>query len=49
MRQKITVFGLWHLGCEYVAGLAELGYNVIGTDFDEKVVENLPCGCPPII
>lgn len=48
MGEKITVFGMWHLGCITAAGLAELGYKVIGTDFDRKVVEELSRGRPPI-
>jgi len=48
MGVKITTFGLWHLGCVTAAGLAELGYNVVGTDFDAKVVKNLSDGRPPI-
>jgi len=48
MGEKITVFGMWHLGCITAAGLAELGYKVIGTDFDKKVVEELSHGRPPI-
>ncbi|MEW6593160.1 MAG: nucleotide sugar dehydrogenase [Candidatus Hadarchaeota archaeon] len=48
MSLKITVFGLWHLGCVNAAGLAELGYEVVGTDFDRKVVEGLSKGLPPI-
>ena len=44
----ITVFGLWHLGCVTAAGLAELGYNVIGTDLYEKVVRDLSEVRPPI-
>ncbi len=45
---KMAVFGLWHLGCVTAAGLAELGYKVVGTDFDGEVVEKLSEGKPPI-
>lgn len=48
MGDKITVFGLWHLGCVTAAGLAKLGYKVEGTDFDEKVVNGLSDGRLPI-
>ena len=48
MGEKVTVFGLWHLGCVTAACLAELGYKVVGTDLDEKVVEELSHGRPPI-
>ncbi len=44
----ITVFGLWHLGCVTAAGLAELGYRVVGTDLYEKVVRDLAEARPPI-
>lgn len=44
----ITVFGLWHLGCVTAAGLAELGYRVVGTDLYEKVVRDLAESRPPI-
>lgn len=46
--KKIAVFGLWHLGCVTSACLAELGYDVIGTDFDEKLIKNLSCEHLPI-
>jgi len=45
---KITIFGLWHLGCVTAAGLAELGYEIVSTDFDVKVVKDLSDGHPPI-
>lgn len=45
---KITIFGLWHLGCVTAAGLAELGYEIVSTDFDVKVVKDLSDGRPPI-
>ncbi|MEW6221769.1 MAG: nucleotide sugar dehydrogenase [Candidatus Hadarchaeota archaeon] len=48
MSLKIAVFGLWHLGCVSAAGLAEMGHDVVGTDFDRKVVEGLSKGRPPI-
>ena len=48
MGEKITVFGLWHLGCVTVVGLAELGYKVIGTDLDKKAVEALSRGRAPV-
>ena len=48
MGEKVTIFGLWHLGCVTTACLAELGYKVVGTDLDEKVVEELSHGRPPI-
>lgn len=45
---KISVFGLWHLGCISAACLAEMGYTVIGTEFDRKVIDNLNKCNPPI-
>jgi len=48
MGEKVTIFGLWHLGCVTAGCLSELGYKVVGTDFDEKVVKELSRGRPPI-
>lgn len=39
--KKVAVIGLWHLGCTASAGLAEVGYDVTGIDFDKKIVNNL--------
>jgi len=38
---KICVFGLWHLGLVISAGLAKLGYTVVGLDFNNEVIRNL--------
>ncbi|MFA5628910.1 MAG: nucleotide sugar dehydrogenase [Dehalococcoidales bacterium] len=46
--ENVCVIGLWHLGCVYSAGLADLGYRVIGVDSDIEVVKNLNRGIPPI-
>ena len=48
MGLKIAVFGLWHLGSVTAAGLAELGYKVVGTGFNKKAVNSLSSGRPPI-
>ena len=45
---RVCVIGLWHLGCVYSACLAKLGYVVVGTDENRRVVENLRRGKPPI-
>jgi UDPglucose 6-dehydrogenase len=45
---KVCVFGLWHLGCVTVASLADLGFEVRGLDFDEKIINNLKSGKPPL-
>jgi len=45
---KICVFGLWHLGCVTAACLADKGYNVIGLDPNEDIVNNLNKGISPI-
>jgi len=45
---KICVLGLWHLGSVTAAGLATLGHQVVGVDFDEPRVANLRKGIAPI-
>jgi len=45
---KIGVFGLWHLGCTITASWSELDKDVIGFDYDTKIVENLKNGTPPL-
>jgi len=44
----VSVIGLWHLGCVNSVGFCELGYKVIGLDFDLKTIEKLKEGIPPI-
>ncbi len=45
---NICVLGLWHLGTVTAACLAQAGHNVIGIDFDEKTVDCLQQGVPPV-
>jgi len=45
---KICVLGLWHLGSVTAAGLAALGHQVVGVDFDETRIANLRKGTAPI-
>jgi UDPglucose 6-dehydrogenase len=45
---KICVLGLWHLGSVTSAGLAALGHQVVGVDFDETRIANLRKGIAPI-
>jgi UDPglucose 6-dehydrogenase len=45
---KICVLGLWHLGSVTAAGLASLGHQVVGVDFDETRIANLRKGTAPI-
>ena len=45
---RITVYGLWHLGCVTAACAAAAGNRVMGLDLDEKVVADLCAGRPPI-
>ncbi len=47
-RQKVAVIGLWHLGCTVSASLAKQGYEVMGLDFDEKLIANLNQAVLPI-
>ncbi len=46
-KYRIGVVGLWHLGEIFSAGLAELGYTVIGFD-DASIITNLNQGKPPL-
>jgi UDPglucose 6-dehydrogenase len=45
---RICVLGLWHLGSVTAAGLAALGHQVIGLDFDEQRISELSKGIAPI-
>jgi UDPglucose 6-dehydrogenase len=46
--KDVCVIGMWHLGSVTSACLADLGYEVIGFDSDNSVVENLSKGKSPI-
>ena len=45
---RICVLGLWHLGSVTAAGLAALGHQVIGLDFDEQRILDLSKGIAPL-
>lgn len=45
---NVSVFGLWHLGCVTAACTAAAGNQVIGLDFDSKLISGLRAGKPPI-
>jgi len=45
---KVCVQGLWHLGSVTAGSLASVGHEVVGLDFDEKVIHRLRAGQPPI-
>jgi len=45
---KICVLGLWHLGSVTAAGLAEVGHEVVGLDFDAAAVAGLRTGVAPV-
>ncbi|MDA2917888.1 nucleotide sugar dehydrogenase [Desulfobacterota bacterium AH_259_B03_O07] len=45
---KVCVFGLLHLGCVTAVCMADLGFNVIGLDNDNEVINNLQNSKPPI-
>ncbi|MDB6157398.1 MAG: UDP-glucose/GDP-mannose dehydrogenase family protein [Gammaproteobacteria bacterium] len=45
---KVCVLGLWHLGSVTAAGLAEVGHQVIGLDFDAATVAGLRTGVAPV-
>lgn len=42
--KEIVVIGLWHQGLVGACCLADHGFKVIGTDYDETIVENLNKG-----
>lgn len=45
---KVCVLGLWHLGSVTSACLANFGYDVIGFDKDESLIQNLKRAKAPI-
>ncbi len=45
---KLSVIGLGYVGMIQAAGMAKLGYTVIGTDIDKDKVENINKKVPPI-
>lgn len=45
---RITVYGLWHLGCVTAACLAEAGHDVVGLDRDATIINGLRNGQPPL-
>jgi len=45
---RVCVIGIWHLGTVVSACLADLGYVVIGVDEDNKKIETLNNGTPPL-
>jgi len=45
---RVTVYGLWHLGCVTAACLAEAGHQVVGLDLDKAAVAGLRGGQPPL-
>ena len=47
-QMKIGVLGLWHTGEVFSACLADLGNKVIGIDENNRIVNNLNKGIPPL-
>ncbi|HYV33774.1 MAG TPA: UDP-glucose 6-dehydrogenase, partial [Candidatus Limnocylindria bacterium] len=47
-KKKAAVIGLWHLGCTVAAALAKSGFDVVGFDFDQKLIANLNKAIMPI-
>ena len=45
---RVTVVGLWHLGCVVSACLAEDGNEVTGIDYDPQILNGLIQGRPPL-
>ena len=40
-KYKIGIFGLWHLGSVLSAAWSKLGHNVIGFDYNNKLINNI--------
>jgi UDPglucose 6-dehydrogenase len=47
-KKAVAVIGLWHLGCTVAASLAKVGFQVMGLDFDAKLISNLKKSVLPI-
>ena len=47
LKRKLAVFGLGHIGLPFIAALANVGYNVVGVDVDEKRIDMLKSGGSP--
>lgn len=45
---RIAVYGLWHLGCVTAGCLAAAGYQVVGLDLEQRIIDNLRRGQPPL-
>jgi len=45
---RITVLGLWHLGCVTAACLASEDNQVVGMDLNSRIVSDLNAGMPPL-
>ncbi|CAN5253419.1 UDP-glucose/GDP-mannose dehydrogenase family protein [soil metagenome] len=45
---RVTVYGLWHLGCVTAACLAKAGHQVVAIDPEEATVAALRAGRPPL-
>jgi UDPglucose 6-dehydrogenase len=45
---NVTVYGLWHLGCVTAACVSAAGNRVVGLDPDQRVVDDLRAGRPPL-
>lgn len=45
---NVTVFGLWHLGCVTAACVSAAGNRVVGLDPEQRTIDDLSAGKPPI-
>jgi UDPglucose 6-dehydrogenase len=45
---KICIQGLWHLGSVTAACLASVGYDIVGLDADQNIVDKLNQGTAPL-
>ncbi|MEW6702088.1 MAG: nucleotide sugar dehydrogenase [Bacteroidota bacterium] len=48
MNEKVGVIGLWHLGCVISVSWMKLGYEVVGFDYEQEMVDKLRNGIPPL-
>jgi UDPglucose 6-dehydrogenase len=45
---RVTVYGLWHLGCVTAACIADAGHDVVGLDLDGPLIDALKNSKPPL-
>lgn len=48
MKTRIGIVGLWHLGSVLSAAWLRLGHEIVGVDFDAKVISSFQMGQAPV-